>query len=85
MHLLFLQDFYAENEEIIREFIDNFRVVPLHEEIAEIAISIRRDNKIKLPDAIIWASAKFNDSLLITRNIKDFPKHSPDIKIPYSI
>lgn len=74
-----------DNEEIIREFLDNFAVIPLNEEIAETAIEIRKNNKIKLPDAIIWATAKYNNSLLITRNTKDFSMHSSDIKIPYNI
>jgi predicted nucleic acid-binding protein len=74
-----------DNEDIIREFLDNFTVIPLNEEIAEIAIEIRKKNKIKLPDAIIWASAKFRNSLLVTRNTKDFSVYSSDIKIPYNI
>lgn len=74
-----------ENEEIVREFINNFSIISLNEEVSEIAIEIRRQNKIKLSDAIIWASAKFNNSLLITRNTKDFSMHSPDIKVPYNI
>ena len=74
-----------DNEDIIREFLDNFTVIPLNEEIAEIAIEIRKKNKIKLPDAIIWASAKFRNSLLVTQNTKDFSVYSSDIKIPYNI
>lgn len=74
-----------ENEEVVREFINNFSIISLNEEISEITIEIRRKNRIKLPDAIIWASAKFNNSLLVTRNTKDFSIHSSDIKIPYNI
>jgi len=74
-----------DNEEMTREFLDNFVVVPLNEEIAEIAVEIRKNKKIKLPDAIIWASAKYKNSLLITRNTKDFSIHSTDIKIPYNL
>lgn len=74
-----------EEEETIREFLNNFTIVNLNEEICEIAISIRKKHKIKIPDAIIWATAKYNNSLLITRNTKDFPSHSSDIKIPYHI
>ncbi len=72
-----------DTEELIRSFLNNFTVVALSEEIAEIAVTIRKNHKIKIPDAIIWASAKCNNSLLITRDIKDFPAHAPDIKIPY--
>lgn len=71
------------DNEIIRQFLNNFSIIPLNEKIAEIAVKIRQENKIKLPDAIIWASAKYMNSLLITRNTKDFALHSSDIKIPY--
>ena len=74
-----------DTEEVIREFLDNFTIISLNDEIAEIAIIIRKEHKIKLPDAIIWASAKYSNSLLVTRNTKDFPAHSADIKIPYNI
>lgn len=74
-----------ENEEVVREFLESFCVISLNEEISDIAIAIRRKNKIKLPDAIIWASAKFTNSLLITRNTRDFSTHSSDIKVPYNI
>ncbi len=74
-----------DNEEIIRDFLDNFIIIPLNEDIAEIALEIRKKNKVKLPDAIIWATAKYKNSLLITRNIKDFSMQSADIKIPYHV
>ena len=73
------------DDDILREFLYNFSIIALNEEIAEIAVKIRQEKKIKLPDAIIWASAKYRNSLLITRNTKDFSIHSSDIKIPYSI
>ncbi len=74
-----------DNEKTIRCFLDNFTVINLNEDIAEIAVEVRRQNKIKLPDAIIWASAKYTNSLLVTRNVKDFPEQASDIKIPYRI
>lgn len=73
------------NEEEIRGFLDNFVVIPLNDEIADIAASIRKEQKIKLPDAIIWASAKYAGSLLVTRNVKVFPIDVADVKIPYKI
>jgi hypothetical protein len=74
-----------DTEEPIREFLGNFSVISINEEIAEIAVMIRKDYKIKLPDAIVWATAKCNNSLLVTRNTKDFPVQAADIKIPYNI
>ncbi|WP_425423018.1 PIN domain-containing protein [Phaeodactylibacter xiamenensis] len=40
--------------------------------LAEKAILIRRVRKIKLPDAVIAASAILGDYTLISRNDKDF-------------
>lgn len=74
-----------DNDETTREFLDNFTIIDLNKEIAEISISIRKEHKIKLPDAIIWATAKYCNGLLITRNTKDFPIHASDIKVSYNI
>jgi len=49
----------TDNEEIIKEFLNGFNIIPLNDEIAEIAVNIRKENKIKIPDAIIWATAKY--------------------------
>jgi len=54
-------------------------------EVAEIAVSIRRKFKMCLPDAIIWASAKRENALLISRNTKDFPADSPGVRAPYRV
>lgn len=73
------------NLKIIESFLKNFIIINLNEEIAEIALILRKENKIKLPDAIIWATARYTNSLLITRNTKDFPIQAFDIKIPYNV
>ncbi len=68
-----------------RSFLDMFTLVPLSKRIADLSVSIRKEYKIRLPDAIIWASAKEQESVLITRNSKDFSGNAPDIRIPYKI
>lgn len=50
-----------------------------------IAIQLRKNLKIKLPDAIIYATAKFKNTKLITRNTKDFSPKLKDVKIPYRV
>lgn len=54
-------------------FVDS-QVIPLSEEVAEKTIDLRKEQKIKLPDAIIAATALVNDFTLITRNKADFKK-----------
>jgi hypothetical protein len=57
----------------------------INTDIAEIALEIRKDYKIKLACAIILASAKYTNTLLITKNVKDFPEQASDIRVPYRI
>lgn len=58
--------------EINQEFVESSSVFPLDNEIVEKTIKIRRKYKIKLPDAIIAATAITFDFTLISRNDKDF-------------
>ena len=51
--------------------------------IAREAVEIRRRRRIRLPDALIWASARAQSALLATRNTKDFPPDEPGIRRPY--
>ena len=55
-------------------------------EIVLICIDLRKKYKLKLPDALIAATAINNDLILITRNIKDFENISELTTInPYDI
>jgi hypothetical protein len=51
--------------------------------VADEAARIRKEHKVGLPDAIVWATARVEGSLLVTRNSKDFPQKDPGIRIPY--
>jgi predicted nucleic acid-binding protein len=74
------------DEEIqCREFLSSFTVIPLDFAIAEEAVRIRRGTRIKLPDAIIWATAKMHGALLVTRNTRDFPPDDPFVRFPYAV
>lgn len=66
-------------------FLRDFRVVDLTRRIAREAVEIRRACRIRLPDAIVWASARAESALLVTRNTKDFPKDDPGLRVPYAV
>ena len=66
-----------------RRFLAGFQIVSLEASVAERAVEIRQEYRIKLPDAIIWATADTNSMLLVTRNSKDFPADAPGVRIPY--
>lgn len=54
------------------EFLGYAETYDLSSEIIDRTIKLRRDHKIKLPDAIIAATALNNDFVLVTRNEQDF-------------
>jgi predicted nucleic acid-binding protein len=72
-------------EPIVKDFLKEFTLINLDDSIAELAVQFRQQNRIKLPDAIIWASAEQTESILVTRNTKDFPKSLSIIHVPYSL
>src|SRR5688500_3310395 len=58
-------------------FLREFRVVDLTRQIAKRAAEIQRRTRVRLPDAIIWATAQLESAPLVTRNTKAFPKSDP--------
>lgn len=70
----------------VRDFLQTyFTIIPVDQTVAELAVQIRRAYKIRLPDAIIWATAKAQRTFLVTRNTKDFNPSWEDIYLPYTI
>ena len=74
---------HADEEDVIEVFLRDFTLVPLTRPIARGAIDLRRSRRIRLPDAIIWASARAESALLVTRNTRDFPADEPGVRVPY--
>lgn len=69
----------------LRAFLDRFHNLPIDRGVADEAVSLRRAHRIRLPDAIIWGTARVTDSLLVTRNTRDFPADDPGVRIPYRL
>lgn len=74
-----------ESEEVdIRAFLGGFTIHELDERTAEIALDLRRERRLRLPDALILASAHAHSCLLITRNTRDFKAEWPEVHVPYA-
>jgi predicted nucleic acid-binding protein len=58
----------------VRDLVTASLIVGLTDEIVNKAIEIRKNHKIKLPDAIIAATAISLDLTLLSRNTSDFNK-----------
>jgi predicted nucleic acid-binding protein len=76
----------SPNEEaVLRAFLSNFQCLEITREVAERAALNRRQKRIKMPDAIILATAGVAGRQLVTRNAKDFPAGIRGVKVPYKI
>ena len=69
----------------VRTFLRRFECVGVDTDIAERAVKLRQVRRLKLPDAVIHASALERSALLVTRNTKDFSAEEPGIRVPYSL
>jgi predicted nucleic acid-binding protein len=72
----------GELEATFRGFLHRFEVVHIEQAIAERTVALRRAYRLKMPDAIIWATAQARGILFVTRD-NDFATDDPGIRVPY--
>jgi predicted nucleic acid-binding protein len=69
----------AKEEALIEDLLTTISIIPLDSRIARLASFIRRQNRLKVPDSVIAATAMHTGSTLITRNTGDFKKVHPSL------
>jgi predicted nucleic acid-binding protein len=69
-----------ENERVLADFVNAAVIHPLNNPVVRRTIALCKQRKIKLPDAIIAATALTENFVLVTRNIDDF-KTIPELKL----
>ena len=71
---------------LLNNFIANSVVYELDQNIKIKAIEVRKEFRLKLPDAIIAATSLVNNAILISRNVSDFNK-VPELEIldPFNV
>ena len=72
MEFLGFNQFTVEEKQQANIFLSFSNILTLEDAIVEQVIQIKQTKKIKLPDAIIAATALHHGMELITRNTKDF-------------
>ena len=70
-----------EERETIKDLLNSFTMINIDPGIAENVLLIRQQKRIKLPDAIILATAKYLNCDLLTRDVSDFSNILKEIKI----
>jgi len=63
-----------EDALILNDFMDVAQIIGLSDSVVRDTIELRKEYKIKTPDAIVAAIAQLLNLTLISRNTKDFDK-----------
>ena len=67
-------------------FLDYFSISEFSDEVARrAAVICAQQPKMKLADAVVWASAQVSGRIFVTRNTTDFPAAMPGIRVPYTL
>ena len=69
----------------VEAWLDSFERLPLDRDVARESVQARQRHGLKVPDAIILATARCHGLTLATRNSKDFPLSLGDVLHPYSL
>ena len=70
-----------KEKEIVENLFKEIEIINLDDDIVNKVIELRKKKKIKLPDAIVYATALSNELDLITRNIDDFKNIDNSVKV----
>ncbi len=71
-----------DDDRLLRSFLSGFRIHEMTPEVAERTAQLRRTTRLKLPDAIIYATALETGRTLVTLNTRDFPPGTEAVFIP---
>lgn len=74
----------APTQQRWESFLARFRLVEMDEAVCREAIGLRKHQRLKLPDALIFASARHHGCPFVTRNTRDFPPGTPGVRVPYT-
>lgn len=71
---------------VFRKQLSALTLLELDGAVADRSISVRKQyRRMKLPDAIIYATALEHGLTLITRNTREFNESMPGVRIPYTV
>lgn len=73
-----------QDEAIVKAWLNQYHLLTIDKEAADLAARLRRQHRWKLPDAFQGAICILHNIKLITRNTKDFDPHRHSfVEIPY--
>ena len=77
---------FSKVEQDLIDFVECSNIYPMDDAIVDVTIELRGLYKIKLPDAVIAATALQNKFIVVSHNIKDFKKiQENEVLNPYDL
>lgn len=73
------------SQQAARELLREFRVATVDGPVAESAVLVRQRLRVKLPDALIYATAEMLGCVLVPRDRKAFDPADPMTRVPYTV
>lgn len=81
-----LTGFDSTDVPLATALLNRFRLLVIDEHVADLAATLRREYRWKLPDALQAAAARHHGLRLATRNTKDFPpERFAFVHVPYEL
>jgi predicted nucleic acid-binding protein len=74
-----------QSHEETTQFLRTFKLATINIAVATAAAQLRQQQRLKIADALIYASALSVGAVLATRNSRDFPQGTPHVHIPYHV
>ena len=71
--------------EAVTDWLNGFTRLEITQPVASKAVELRWPLGIKVPDAIILATARGHQRQLVSRNTRDFPVSLGDVVVPYPL
>lgn len=78
-------DFSAEEETIVKDFLEGFEILSISKNIIHKALANRKIKKIKMADNFILATAQIFELDIVTRNNKDFLSLTDKVLNPFIV
>jgi predicted nucleic acid-binding protein len=72
IELLCFSSLSDDETKVIEDLLSQFDSIPISRQVENQTIALKRKHKIKLPDAVIAATAISQGAVLVTRNAHDF-------------
>jgi predicted nucleic acid-binding protein len=70
---------------VVEPWLESFDRLPIDQAVATLTVTLRQRHGLKIPDAIILATAQCHGMQLATRNVRDFPLDLGSVLHPYSV